>query len=544
MINKINLKHLMAVLLLGVISLGFTACSDSDGSGSGLPEITGVRVCDPELADSLFTKSAQGQVIAIIGNNLGGATAVYMNDQRVGFSATMNTDHSIIVTVPSESNGFKLTAFNPELKDEIRVETNHGVATYGFKVLGAYPSISRIQGSYPRAAGDILNIYGLNLYSIEHIYFTDALEEEIATTEWEVVPGNHVEVTDYNIVKQDRYLNSNQSYEVSSQLSLTTPDLPFDEGTLVIECVAGIVYIPYTKFPGKPVITSVSTDMPIPGTNLVINGREFVQVESVSYGDITLTAEDFTVAESEDQIVIAFTNDLKPTEGSGTSLMVTTPGGTATLDYFYVYDGIILNFEPDFATDNGWGPNGELKPQATAESLPFVSDGNFFRIKSSDAGWNWWATMCYFRKDWNGNSFSLPGFDLIPANTPTDEVYLAMEVWDNNTDFGENQYPFLHYQIQTIGDANTYVFENFIQDDVAYKEKALRAIDNTQPKEQWYRHVIKLSSFDGWAGKTYADVVADGINQIRFMHMNWTGSGSTMDIMFDNVRILYIPASK
>ena len=64
--------------------------------------------------------------------------------------------------------------------------------------------------------------------------------------------------------------------------------------------------------------------------------------------------------------------------------------------------------------------------------------------------------MCYFRKDWNGNSFSLPGFDKIPASTPTDEVYLAMEVWDNNTDFGGAQYPFLHYQIQTKGDAKTY----------------------------------------------------------------------------------------
>ena len=176
--------------------------------------------------------------------------------------------------------------------------------------------------------------------------------------------------------------------------------------------------------------------------------------------------------------------------------------------------------------------------------MPFASDGKFWRIKSSDGGWNWWATMCYFRKDWNGNSFSLPGFDLIPASTSTDEVYLAIEVWDNNTDFGGAQYPFLHYQIQTIGDANTYEFANFIQDDVTYIEKPLRAIDNTQPKETWYRHVVKLSSFSGWAGKTYGDVVADGINQIRFMHMNWTATPSSMDIMFDNVRILYIPAAK
>ena len=60
-------KSVLMTALMAVISLGFMACSDSD-SGGGQPEITGVRVCDPAKADSLFTKSSQGQVIAIIGN--------------------------------------------------------------------------------------------------------------------------------------------------------------------------------------------------------------------------------------------------------------------------------------------------------------------------------------------------------------------------------------------------------------------------------------------------------------------------------------------
>ena len=534
-------KGLLVAALLAIVTLGFTACSDDDGGG-GQPEITGVRLCDPAKADSLFTKSSQGQTIAIIGRNLSGVTAVYINDQKVGFSTTMNTDHSLIVRVPSESDGFVLTAFNSELKDEIRLETTHGTATYAFKVLGSAPVLTRIQGTYPRSAGDILNAYGLNLFSIESIYFTDVTADELATKKWETVPGNHVAVSDYQIVKQDRYINTNQNYEVSSQLQLVTPDLPFSEGSLVIECAAGIVYLPYTKVPGKPVITAINTDMPFAGHDLVISGREFVQVERITYGDVTLTADDFTVAESEDAITVPFNQ--KPTPGSGTTLTITTPGGTASIDYFYVYDGIILNFEDGYATDNGWDPNGDLMNPATSASIPYVSDGKFWRIKATDGGWNWWNTMCYFRKDWNGNTFSLPGFDQIPASTPTSEVYLAMEVWDNNTDFGGAMYPFIHYQIQTTGDANTYAFANFIQDPAAYVEKSLRAIDNTQPKEQWYRHVVPLSNFDGWAGKTYADVVSDGINQIRLMHMNWTGTPSAIDIMFDNVRILYVPAAK
>ena len=153
-------------------------------------------------------------------------------------------------------------------------------------MLGAYPQITRIQGTYPRAAGDILNVYGLNLYSIEDIYFTSATEDELNETEWETVPGTHVAITDYDVVKQDRYLNSNQVYEVASQLALTTPDLPFDEGCLVIECAAGIVYIPYTKVPGKPVITNINTDMPFPGYDLVItaDGKAIVHFKPADFG--------------------------------------------------------------------------------------------------------------------------------------------------------------------------------------------------------------------------------------------------------------------
>ncbi len=544
-ILKMKKEVLMAVLL-AVISFGFTACSDDDSSGGGQPVITGVRVCDPAKADSLFTKSPQGQVIAIIGKNLSNVTAVYINDQKVGFSPTMNTDHSVIVTVPSETKGFQLTAFNSDLKDEIRVVTSHGTATYAFKVLGAYPQITRIQGTYPRAAGDILNVYGLNLYSIEAIYFTSATEEELNTTEWETVPGTHVPVSNYDVLQQDRYLNASQVYEVASQLALTTPDMPFDEGCLVIECAAGIVYIPYTKVPGKPVITSVNTDMPIPGTDLIIKGREFVQVEKIIYGDVTLTADEFTVSDTEDMITVPFNK--KPSLGSGVELKVITPGGEGVYgNNFYDLSGVLLNFEDGYQNDQGWSPSGELIGPASENVMPFVSDNKYYHLKSSDGGWNWWAVMCYFSHhvDWVNNNpvyteFPLPSYDIIPASASTSEVYLAMEVWDNNTDFGGAQYPFLHYQIETHA-GGAYTFANFIQSDVAYVEKALRAIDNTQPKQQWYRHVVPLSNFDGYAGKTYADVVAEGINTVRLMHMNWTGTPSSMELFFDNVRIIYVP---
>lgn len=550
---------MMLVAFFAMLPFAMTSCNNDDSDGGGQPVIKEVRLCDPEKADSTFTVSPQGQTIAIIGENLQNTVYVYINDQKVGFNPTMNTDHSIIVVVPTEAKGFKLTAFNSDLKDEIRVETTHGTATYAFKICGAYPQITRIQGDYPRKAGDVLNVFGKNLYDIDEIYFTDITPDSVTALtldpEWDkVVTGNRVPATSYESIKQERGMDNTGNYFVDSQLAIVTPDLPFDAGTLVIENPAGRAYIAYTKTPGQPVITAINTDMPIVGTDLVIDGREFVQISSISYGDVTLDPSEYTVADTEDRIIIPFLR--KPSVGSSTDLVITTPGGVAKYNGFYDYSGILLDFEEGTATDNGWGPNGILRAPATSSEIPFISDGNFWQIAVSDPGNNWWGVMCYFRKDWNGNSFALPGFDKIPADTPAEIVYLAMEVFNNNTDFTKGE--FIHYQIQTIGDAKTLAggYRNvgsdgsvntgmWINDSQEYFETPLRAYDDSQAPGRWYRHVLPLSYFstadgDTWAGKTYGDIVADGINQIRLMDMNWTGNACDVDIMFDNVRIICI----
>ena len=192
---------LMAMAALMVVSL--TSCKD-DEEGMGTPVITAVRSCDPAKADSTFTKAGAGSLIAIIGQNLAHVQKVYINDQQVYFNPTMNTDHSVVVTIPTEDKGFKLTAFNSDLKDEIRVETSHGTAVYSFKITAPWPSISRIQGIYPRQAGDVLNVYGLNLVDLEQVYFTDLTAEQLDTTEWETVRFRFVkgDICDRELVYQ------------------------------------------------------------------------------------------------------------------------------------------------------------------------------------------------------------------------------------------------------------------------------------------------------------------------------------------------------
>ena len=543
-----NIKRIKTFLACCLVCYGFAAvlaaCSD-DKEGMGTPVITGVRTCYPDKADSLFTKASPGQTIAIIGENLASALKVYINDQETYLNPTMNTAHSIIVTVPTEANGFKLTAFNSDLKDEIRVETTHGTATYSFKITAPSPSISRIQAGYPRNTGDVINVYGTNLVDIEKVYFTDLTAERLDTTEWKEVGGTHVEVTNLETVVKDHHVNTlTNAYETTSQLRFQLPQLAYSEGALVLECAAGITYIPYSRLPGQPVIFSISSDMPQIGETLIITGREFVSVSGVSYGDVTLSDEEFTVSESEDSIFVSF--ETKPSRGSATTISVTTPGGTAVAERFYDYTTLLTTFDNGDATDNGWGPNAEFDDDGT-------DDGNLAHIYVASEGQQWWGTMVFFRKDWSGDSFALPSYEAIPASALTDEVYFAANVLSRSDYNNGSFWGYLRYWLpnKTESDAdpvegynqydNGFAWENYDEQIGMFERPVLADINDQAPVGRWYRHVLPLSKFGKYAGKIYADVVADGIHQFRIQSINQSTSRGKVDVYLDNIRIIYVP---
>jgi len=535
-----NKYNLMIVAMLAFLTLNLTSCKD-DEEGMGTPEITAVRSCDPAKADSTFTKAGPGSLIAVIGKNLSDVQKAYINDQQVYFNPTMNTDHSVIITVPTEDDGFVLTAFDSSLKDEIRLETSHGTAVYSFKITAPYPSISRIQGMYPRKAGDVINVYGLNLVDIERVYITDIPAEQLDTTVWETIGGNQVDVKNYDILVSNHYQNSRtQAFETDSKLGVTLPDLPFSEGTLVVQCAAGSTYIPFSVLPGVPVLSDISSDMPVPGEEVVIYGREFVQVESIKFGDVTLTPEQFTVSESEDQISFVMTK--VPAAESDGMLYVTNPGGTSSMPFFN-YSTLLTNFSGD-AIDNGWDPNAIYEELEDEEEPPYSADGVYARMFVGSEAQQWWGTMIYFRKDWNGNSFTLPSFDVIPANASADEVYLAMEVFDNNSAYNNGTFSgYLRYMIQPIGDEEN-LFDNFEWVDYGTQTfkniyTILGDINGDNPKGKWYRHVLPLSNFACYQGKTYEQIVATGLNQFRIQSINQGTARGRIDVFFDNIRIIY-----
>ena len=155
----------------------------------------------------------------------------------------------------------------------------------------------------------------------------------------------------------------------------------------------------------------------------------------------------------------------------------------------------------------------------------------------------WWGQMVYYRKDWDGNSFPLPSFDIIPPTASADEVYLAMEVYNNGSDYNNGVFSgYLRYMIQPIGDAENQ-YDNFEWVDYPNTFRNFRPvlgdIDNEAPMDKWYRHVLPLSCFPCYEGKTYAEIVEIGLNQFRIQSINQGTSRGYIDVCIDNVRIYY-----
>ena len=106
---------------------------------------------------------------------------------------------------------------------------------------------------------------------------------------------------------------------------------------------------------------------------------------------------------------------------------------------------------------------------------------------------------------------------------------------------------YIRYMIQPLGDAenqydNGHTWADNKYDELALFDRPILAdIDGNTPQLMWYRHVVPLSSFACYAGKSYADIVSTGLNQFRLQSINQGSKTGRVDVCFDNVRIIYIP---
>ena len=168
-IYKYSILLFIAFGMTGII----VSCSDDDAPNGGNPMIRYVRITNPASADSLLVAAGQGQMIAIMGENLGDVRQLWFNDQRATLNPSFITNNTIITRVPAQiptviTNKAKL------------IFGNGKELLYDFSVDISEPVIDYMKSEYVNT-DDVALIYGDYFYEPLTVTFTGGAEGELVS---------------------------------------------------------------------------------------------------------------------------------------------------------------------------------------------------------------------------------------------------------------------------------------------------------------------------------------------------------------------------
>src|SRR5690606_40730018 len=157
-----KLKYNIAFLAVAIAMAGIlTNCSDEDSGGA--PRVSYVRITEPASSDSLLVAAAQGQMVAIMGDNLQHTVELWVNDRQAALTTTFITNTSIITRVPAEL---------PEvITNQVKLVFSNGEELiYDFAVDISEPFVSRMKCEYVNV-GDNGTFYGNYFYAAISVVF-------------------------------------------------------------------------------------------------------------------------------------------------------------------------------------------------------------------------------------------------------------------------------------------------------------------------------------------------------------------------------------
>ena len=213
-IYKSLLLLTMAITIAGI----YSSCSKKETlPNNGVPRIRYVRITEPTSSDSLLTGAFQGNLIAIVGENLQDATEVWFNDQKAALTPTYITATTILVNVPSPipqviTNKMKI------------IFSNKDTLLYDFKVQISEPIIKGLDCEYV-LTGDVATISGDFFYEPLTVTFTGGAIGELVSVKDKTIkvkvpagakPGQITIKTNFGETKSDFWFRDNRNIFISS----------------------------------------------------------------------------------------------------------------------------------------------------------------------------------------------------------------------------------------------------------------------------------------------------------------------------------------
>jgi hypothetical protein len=207
-------KILLIVLMVVGAAAAFTGCKKDNVY---YPTIDYVRITRPTSSDSLLVAAGQGQLIAIVGDNLQNAAQVWFNDQPAKLTPTYITKTSLLVSVP--------TNIPKTISNKLKIVFKDGYELlYDFKVQISKPLVSNMVCEFVNDGG-VATIRGNYFYAPITVTLTGGATAQIVSLKDDeiqfTVPagaqaGPITVKTNFGETKSDFWFRDNRNIFISS----------------------------------------------------------------------------------------------------------------------------------------------------------------------------------------------------------------------------------------------------------------------------------------------------------------------------------------
>ena len=213
-----KVKQIITIFFAAIAVSGIiTSCKKDSSSTTGTPSISYVRVTNPLSSDSLLIGAHQGNLIAIIGDNLQNTTQIWFNDQQATLTPTYITKTSILVSVP---NLIPKTVTN-----KVKLVFSNGDSLlYNFQVQISAPIVSSMVCEFVNA-GDVATIRGNYFYEPLTVTLTGgAIAQLVSVKDNEIQftvpagaqPGQITVKTNFGETKSDFWFRDPRNHFIDS----------------------------------------------------------------------------------------------------------------------------------------------------------------------------------------------------------------------------------------------------------------------------------------------------------------------------------------
>ena len=211
-----KLKYKIPLLLLLAIGIS-TVIPSCKKDETGTPTISYARITRPESSDSLLVAAGQGQLIAIVGDNLQDAVQVWFNDQQARLTPTYITKTSLLVSVPSN--------IPKQITNKLKIKFKNGYELlYDFKVQISKPVLTSMVSEFVND-GDVATIIGNYFYAPVTVTFTGGLTGDIVSLKDQEIqvkvpagaqPGQITVKTNFGETKSDFWFRDPRNHFIDS----------------------------------------------------------------------------------------------------------------------------------------------------------------------------------------------------------------------------------------------------------------------------------------------------------------------------------------